>query len=125
MKTQTTKLAAILVIAMLVLTASVSFARNRQNEPNTMEVVSVKTTGLVEGVVKDADGKPIKNAVICIEGCKTGAMTNERGKFFLRNVPCGACTLKVTKAGFEIAENALLVKDGKRTTVKVVMQQAT
>ncbi|MFC1568793.1 carboxypeptidase-like regulatory domain-containing protein [bacterium] len=125
MKNQARKTVAILMIAMMVLTVSAAFARNKQVEPNTIEVVSVKTTGRVEGVVKDMDGKPIKNAVICIEGCKTGAMTNERGIFFLRNVPCGSCTLKVTKAGYDVAENALLVKDGKRVTLKVVMQAQT
>jgi len=122
MKKQTAKIAAILVIALMVLSVSASFARNKQGELNTMEVVSVKSTGRVDGVVKDIDGKPIKNAIICVEGCKSGAMTNARGKFFLRNVPCGTCTLKVSKSGYEMTENALLVKDGKRVTIKVVMQ---
>ncbi|MBN1782167.1 carboxypeptidase-like regulatory domain-containing protein [bacterium] len=124
MKNQTNKTVAIIIIAAMALTVTAGFARNKQAEPTTMEVVSVKTTGRIEGVVKDVEtGKPIKNAVICVEGCKVGAMTNERGKFFLKNVPCGSCTLKVSKAGYELAENVLLVKDGKRATLSVTLKQ--
>ncbi len=125
MKTTALKTVAILVIAMLLLPVTSAFARNKTGEPETAEVVSIKSTGRVDGIVKDLNtGKPIKNAVICIEGCKTGAMTNDRGKFFMREVPCGSCTLKVAKAGYTVVENAVVVKDGERTLITVKLKPA-
>jgi hypothetical protein len=117
MKTSSVK--TIAVITLVVCAASLAFAGTKETEPTTMESVSVKTTGRVEGVVRDIDGKPVQNALIYIEGCKIGAMTNECGKFFLKNVPCGSCTLKVQKTGFELFQNVLTVQDGEKTSVNV------
>jgi hypothetical protein len=123
MKLQALKTIAVLLIVILALGYTAAFANNKKGEPETVEAVSIKTTGKIEGVVRDQQGKPITNAVISVQGCKTGAMTNSLGKFYLRQVPCGSCTLKVMKAGYESSENVLVVKENARSTIKIVLQE--
>jgi deoxycytidylate deaminase len=123
MKLQPSRIIALMLSVILALGYADTFAKNKKGEPETVEIVSVKATGKIEGVVRDMQGQPIKNAVISVEGCKTGAMTNERGIFYLREVPCGSCTLKVLKAGFESSENVLVVKENARATIKIVMKE--
>ena len=125
MKLQLSKTVAVVLIVILALGSAATFANNKKGEPETVEVISIKATGKIDGIVRDQQGQPIKNAVISVVGSKSGAMTNERGKFYLREVPSGSCTLKVTKAGFEPSENVLMVKENARANIKIVMQEKT
>ena len=114
-----------MLIGVLAVGSDAIFAGNNKGEPETVEVISIKATGKIDGVIRDQHGVPIKNAVISVVGSKTGAMSNERGKFYLREIPSGSCTLKITKAGFEPSEDVIMVKENSRANVKIVMQEKT
>ncbi len=59
------------------------------------------TGGKIAGAVKDAttgDGLPRANVVVV--GTKLGATADEKGRFFILNVPAGTYTLKATYIGY-------------------------
>ena len=59
------------------------------------------TGGKIAGVIKDAatgDGLPHANIVVV--DTKLGATADEKGRFFILNVPAGTYTLKATYIGY-------------------------
>lgn len=59
-------------------------------------------TGMLVGTVTDrASGAPISGARIQIVGeAALGANTDDAGRYFLRGIPAGARTVRVTRIGF-------------------------
>jgi hypothetical protein len=106
---------AILVIALM---ASVSMG--------AMPAANDQTFAKIEGVVKDLEtGKALTNVLVCVEGCKKSAMTNDSGKFFLDEVPVGTCCMKVSKRGYQVLQANIDVKDGTKNEFKVQLKAET
>jgi hypothetical protein len=63
-----------------------------------------QTTGKIEGAVTDQQGGPVANAQVSIVGTSFGALTNERGYYFINNVPVGTHTLRARFIGYTAAE---------------------
>ena len=62
------------------------------------------TAGKVEGTVRDQSGAPINGAQVFIVGTAFAALSNERGYYFLNNVPAGVYTVRAQYIGFAPAE---------------------
>src|SRR5260370_27585768 len=60
-----------------------------------------QTTGKVEGTVSDQAGVPIANAQVFIVGTSFGAVTNDKGYYFINNVPVGTYTLRAQFIGYQ------------------------
>src|SRR5258708_20698219 len=62
------------------------------------------STGKIEGSVTDQAGVPIANAQVFIVGTSFGAVTNDKGYYFINNVPVGTYTLRAQFIGYQPTE---------------------
>jgi len=63
------------------------------------------TTGKVSGKVTAEDtGEPLPGVAVSLEGTTLGALTNEKGEFYILNVPVGDYSLKASLIGFAPVE---------------------
>jgi hypothetical protein len=63
-----------------------------------------QVTGKIEGTVTDQAGVPLANAQVLIAGTSFGATTNDKGYYFINNVPVGAYTLRAQFIGYAYME---------------------
>src|SRR2546428_5325716 len=79
-----------------------------------------QTSGKIEGTVTDQQGGPIANAQVSIVGTSFGALTNEKGYYFINNVPVGTYTVRGRFIGFTAAEvPGVRVQGGFTQTVNI------
>lgn len=62
------------------------------------------TAGKVEGTVVDAAGQPVTGAQVTVLGTSLGAVTDQKGYFFINHVPAGTHTLRAQFIGLQPAE---------------------
>jgi len=63
-----------------------------------------QTTGKIEGTVTDQAGAPIAGAQVLVTGTAFGAVTDQKGYYFINNVPVGTYNLRVQFIGFQVSE---------------------
>ena len=63
-----------------------------------------QTTGKVEGTVSDQAGVALASAQVLVVGTSFGAVTNEKGYYFINNVPVGSYTLRAQFIGYAPTE---------------------
>src|SRR5437879_13456175 len=79
-----------------------------------------QSSGKIEGTVTDQQGGPIANAQVSIVGTSFGALTNDKGYYFINNVPTGTYTVPGRFIGFTEAEvPGVRVQGGFTQTVNV------
>src|SRR2546425_1481004 len=79
-----------------------------------------QTSGKIEGTVTDQQGGPIANAQVSIVGTSFGALTNDKGYYFINNVPIGTYTVRGRFIGFTAAEvPGVRVQGGFTQTVNI------
>jgi hypothetical protein len=85
--------------------------------------VAQQTTGKVEGTVTDQANVPLANAQVLIVGTSFGAVTNDKGYYFINNVPVGTYAVRAQFIGYAPAEvRGVRVLGGQTITVDVAMQ---
>jgi hypothetical protein len=67
-------------------------------------VAAQQTTGKVEGTVTDQAGVPLANAQVFVVGTSFGAVTNDKGYYFINNVPVGSYTIRAQFIGYAPTE---------------------
>jgi hypothetical protein len=91
----------------------------------TSSLVAQQTTGKIEGTVSDQAGVPIANAQVFVVGTSFGAISNDKGYYFINNVPVGTYTLRGQFIGYAPAEvRGVRVQGGQTATVDVKMQSS-
>lgn len=84
-----------------------------------------QTTGKVEGSVTDQAGVAIANAQVFVVGTSFGAISNDKGYYFINNVPVGTYTVRAQFIGYAPAEvRGVRVIGGNTITVDVKMQSS-
>jgi len=79
-----------------------------------------QTTGKLEGTVTDQAGVPLGNAQVLVVGTSFGAITNDKGYFFINNVPVGSYTIRAQFIGYAPSEQRdTRVFGGQTITVNV------
>src|SRR5262245_39325787 len=63
-----------------------------------------QTTGKVEGTVSDQAGVPLANAQVFVVVTSFGAVTSDKGYYFINNVPVGTYTLRAQFIGYAPTE---------------------
>jgi hypothetical protein len=87
-------------------------------------LLAQSTTGKIEGTVKDQSGAPIAGAQVLIVGSAFQATTNERGYFFMNNVPAGVVTVRAQYIGYAPNEvRNVRVLASQTMTVNPVLEQ--
>lgn len=78
--------------------------------------------GVVTGVVRDsATKRTLKNATILVDNATRGVVTDELGRYTLRNVPEGDHRISVRMLGYTRATRTIHVKDGETSTLDVTL----
>ena len=82
------------------------------------------TTGKIEGTVRDQSGAPVNGAQVFITGTSFAAVSNERGYYFLNNVPAGVYTVRSQYIGYAPAEvRNVRVFANQTMTIDIPMEQ--
>jgi carboxypeptidase family protein/TonB-dependent receptor-like protein len=84
-----------------------------------------QTTGKIEGTVSDQAGAPIANAQVFIVGTSFGAVSNDKGYYFINNVPVGSYTLRAQFIGYAPQElTGARVLGGQTVTFNIKMSSS-
>jgi carboxypeptidase family protein/TonB-dependent receptor-like protein len=84
-----------------------------------------QTTGKVEGSVTDQAGVAVANAQVFVVGTSFGAISNDKGYYFINNVPVGTYTVRAQFIGYAPAEvRGVRVMGGNTITIDVKMQSS-
>src|SRR6058998_2409805 len=70
----------------------------------TSPLAAQEVAGKVEGTVTDQAGAPVANAQVFVVGTSFGAVTNDKGYYFINNVPVGTYTLRAQFIGYAPTE---------------------
>ncbi len=82
------------------------------------------TSGKIEGTVKDQSGAPIAGAQVLIVGSSFTATSDEKGYYFMNNVPAGVVTVRAQYIGYAPAEvRDVRVLAGQTMEVNPVLEQ--
>lgn len=77
--------------------------------------------GAITGTVTTSEGHPAVSVTITLKGTKRGTITDEKGKFVLRNVNEGNHELEISLTGYETLTQSVLVEADKASTVSIVL----
>ena len=78
------------------------------------------TTGKIEGTVTDQQGAPIANVQVTVVGTAFGALTSDKGYYFINNVPAGTYTVRARFIGYTPAEvPSVRVQGGQTITTNI------
>ena len=75
-------------------------------------------------VTEAGSGSPISDAQVFILGTNLGGLTNQEGRFNLRNVPLGAQQLRVIRIGYSEVKRPITVVAGQATNVEVALNKS-
>jgi hypothetical protein len=90
-----------------------------------LPLAAQQTTGKIEGTVSDQAGAPIANAQVFVVGTSFGAVTNDKGYYFVNNVPVGTYSLRAQFIGFAPSEvTSVHVLGGQTITENIKMQSS-
>jgi TonB-linked SusC/RagA family outer membrane protein len=79
----------------------------------------------VTGRVTEAgSGSPISDAQVFIVGTNLGGLTNQDGRYVLRNVPTGTQQLRVIRIGFSEMKRPVAVVAGQATTLDLALSKS-
>lgn len=79
--------------------------------------------GTLSGRVQTADGQPAAFVNVILKGTSRGSLTDESGRFILRNVPTGPQTLLISLLGYQPEEQRVEVRAGETVTTDVALAQ--
>ena len=75
-------------------------------------------------VTETGSGSPISDAQVFIVGTNLGGLTNQDGRYILRNVPLGAQQLRVIRIGYSEVKRPVTVTAGQATTLDLVLTKS-
>jgi hypothetical protein len=91
----------------------------------TTPLAAQQTSGKIEGTVTDQAGVPIANAQVFVVGTSYGAVTNDKGYYFINNVPVGTYNIRAQFIGYAPAElRGVRVQGGQTATADLKMQSS-
>ncbi len=81
-------------------------------------------TGKIEGTVRDQSGAPLNGAQVFIVGTAFAAVSNERGYYFINNVPAGVFVVRGQYIGYSPGEvRNVRVFAGQTMTINIPLEQ--
>lgn len=79
--------------------------------------------GSVKGTVKTSDSKPAAFVSVGLKGSNKGTITDEEGRFEIKNVKPGNYILTVSYVGLKTQEKAVLVSEGNPTQLDFTISE--
>ena len=90
-------------------------------------LLPAQSTGKIEGLVTDKQsGQPLEGTQVTVEGTTLGNITNDRGYYFILNVPPGLRSIRFNYTGYApgLVEN-VRIQAGHTSTINASMETAT
>ncbi|QEC42490.1 TonB-dependent receptor [Pseudobacter ginsenosidimutans] len=69
-------------------------------------------TATVSGTVRSTGGEAVSGITVSLKGASITTVTDENGKFLLKNIQAGTYTLQISSVGYTTLEHAITVKPG-------------
>ncbi|GAA4301503.1 TonB-dependent receptor [Compostibacter hankyongensis] len=85
--------------------------------PSFLLFAQDESTGTVRGTIAGSDGLPAANITVSITRSSWGSISNEQGKYIIRNIKPGSWTLKISAVGMATQEKKIHVAAGQTLTV--------
>lgn len=79
--------------------------------------------GVITGQVKTADGQPAAAVTVSILENGKFAITDEQGRFVIRNLKDGSYTLEITMVGLKPEARTVEIRNGAAATVSIVLSE--
>jgi len=111
------------IIALLV------FSLNALSQNNLTPVAEPATmpaeiySGSVTGQIQTADGQPAASVTVSILENGKFAVTDEQGRFFIKNLKDGSYTLEITMVGLKPEARTIEIKNGSAANVSIVLAE--
>lgn len=84
-------------------------------------LVGACSFGQISGIIRDrATGKPVKEALVFVNGSTLSSTTSKEGSFELHDLPIGFCQLIIYKQGYQVFKSSVNVSQGK--SIKVALE---
>jgi iron complex outermembrane receptor protein len=97
-----------------------------QNSLVNTDPVSTPTeiySGAITGQIKTADGKPAVSVTVYITENQKFAVTDEQGRFSIRNLKDGSYTLEISMVGLKPQSKTVEIKNGEAASVAIVLAE--
>src|SRR5205085_7403606 len=74
-------------------------------------------TGSISGTVTDSSGAAVSGAEVRIDGTSIHGLTDDTGRYQLKDIPPGAHTIRVLQLGYHTTTRAITLEAGGAQTV--------
>lgn len=83
--------------------------------------VMAQDTGSIAGLVRSDAGEPIPGAQVSVVGTNLGTLTQENGRYLIRQVPAGTHQVQVDLIGYGSATREVTVAAGQTVTLNIML----
>lgn len=83
--------------------------------------VMAQETGTIAGIVRSETGDAIPGAQVSIAGTNLGTVTQENGRYLIRQVPAGTHQVQVELIGYRTATSEVTVAAGETVTLNITI----
>jgi iron complex outermembrane receptor protein len=80
-------------------------------------------SGTITGQIKTTDGQPAVSVTVYITENQKFAVTDEQGRFSIRNLKDGSYTLEISMAGLKPQSKTFEIKNGETASVAIVLAE--
>ena len=106
---------------LLVSTDMVRSADSASSAATTITSMRARGESTVRGVVHDANGKPLANAMVTLATTDSSVRTNASGEFVMTGLPSGTHMLQARQVGFNPARVTVDLHGGQTTETSIEM----
>ncbi|MGK2962622.1 MAG: SusC/RagA family TonB-linked outer membrane protein [Gemmatimonadaceae bacterium] len=86
--------------------------------------LGAQSGGVITGQVLDRANQPLSQVQVLIAGTQRGSMTDQQGRFTIRDVPAGTHEVRARRVGLEPAAQRVTVGAGMTATVNFVLSES-
>ena len=100
-----------------------AFSQNDLMISEKTGTVSELPSGMITGEIKTTDGQPAAFVTVYIKENNKTAITDEGGRFTVRNLKSGAYTLEISMTGLKPQQKTVEIKNNEPISVSIVLSE--
>jgi len=89
----------------------------------TTEIPEDKETGIVKGIIQTTDNQPAAYVTVSLKDANRTTFTDESGNYTLKNIKPGQYILKLSMAGLQTKEEAIVIKANETTIANFTLPE--
>jgi iron complex outermembrane receptor protein len=97
------------------------FSQNNLEERDESNTSSELGSGIIIGEIRTTDGQPAASVTVYLRENNKTSLTDEQGKFVIKNLKEGTYTLEITMVGLKPQQKVVAVKNNETTTISIVL----